>query len=708
MENINEILARAASLRDETALNSIDPERAGGIMYDTLLALNELWLQQGAALVISKIYASVAAMNADTSPVSDLTGKPIRPGMIVVIASSDSDNGSVYRYNGTAAPRWSMVGSIGNVSPVDSLDSDSAQLPLAARQGKVLDGKISQLGQKITPVFTDNAPKNNAIKELYVTGIDTPSDYYAYRVTFSSTTANISIRKSDISKFVVVSIDNPVAGTIYSATKDGITVYVIFSGTEINVTTVTGYLQTDAVSLKFNPTIATYLNSTMQGDIAQIQEDILVFDEDVAVSAEVRNDVYVKSNGDIGSIGSGVSDVYVYQVHQGEQYKILLNTTLTSGSVYLYAVYNTNDISNIGSANAVEIGDKIQVSQENTIVTIAQDGFLAVTNYYSKGTSVVKTLTKKTVNQAIQDIKADVNEIKADVNNVRLYQYYLANDVLKVAYGYGLVDLVVTLNKHGGNNLFDFANLSTMARKGVIGQNATTTVLSISTDWHAPFIVAAVNNIDGDDVDSHFFTGGNHQYNNTGSGSTPTARTTSLSFFADGRQITSGTGYANTFEIRWTNLVQGYNTKKVDGTGREILQENHKLIFNNGKIDAFVELIPLEDLVIETWYGYQYSGRVSIYPNTLFVGATIKTPVTTAVQSGDKMTNGVIGYGNAHRILMYVDNAYDLGLRYALPNGSSGAKTGGTNKSYFSIIEDLSMQADAHYYLKGGWEFSAL
>ena len=147
MANINEILARAAALRDETALNSISPERAGGIMYDTLLALNELWLQQGSALVISKIYASVAAMEADTEPVSDLTGKPLRPGQIVVIASSDSDNGSVYRYNGTEAPRWSKVGSIGNLEPVDNLDSDSTTLPLAAHQGKVLDSKISQLGQ---------------------------------------------------------------------------------------------------------------------------------------------------------------------------------------------------------------------------------------------------------------------------------------------------------------------------------------------------------------------------------------------------------------------------------------------------------------------------------------------------------------------------------------------------------------------------------
>ena len=153
MKTIPELLARAAALRDETALNSINPERAGGIMYDTLLALNELWLQQGAALVISKIYASVAAMEADTAPVSDLTGKPLRPGQIVVIASSDSDNGSVYRYNGTESPSWSLVGSIGNLDPVDSLDSDSATLPLAAHQGKVLDGKISQLGQEVTGII---------------------------------------------------------------------------------------------------------------------------------------------------------------------------------------------------------------------------------------------------------------------------------------------------------------------------------------------------------------------------------------------------------------------------------------------------------------------------------------------------------------------------------------------------------------------------
>lgn len=176
MANINEILARAAALRNETALNSIDPERAGGIMYDTLIALNELWLQQGAALVISKIYASVAAMQADITPVSDLTGQPIRPGQIVVIASSDADNGTVYRYNGADSPRWTAVGNIGDVIPVDSLNSDSITRPLAARQGKVLDEKIADLGQ-----YTDSPEWLRVItdaegKILY--GVKTDGKFY--------------------------------------------------------------------------------------------------------------------------------------------------------------------------------------------------------------------------------------------------------------------------------------------------------------------------------------------------------------------------------------------------------------------------------------------------------------------------------------------------------------------------------------------------
>jgi len=145
-------MLRAQLLRQETAVDSISPERAGSIMYDTLAYINLMQLLGANPLLISKIYASVAAMEADSAPVSDLTGQPLRPGQVVVIASTDSDNGSVYRYNGGTESRWTAVGKIGNLifnTPVDSLASDSTQLPLAARQGKVLDEKVTALGRKV-------------------------------------------------------------------------------------------------------------------------------------------------------------------------------------------------------------------------------------------------------------------------------------------------------------------------------------------------------------------------------------------------------------------------------------------------------------------------------------------------------------------------------------------------------------------------------
>lgn len=176
-------------------------------MYETLLAMNELWLQQGAALVISKIYASVSAMEADTAPVSDLTGQPLRSGQIVVIASSDSDNGSVYRYNGPDSPSWSLVGEIGNLLPVDSLDSDSISLPLAAHQGKVLDGKITELNQDVNGA--EDTPYNpDAQWEFYLQN-GAPTGWRGV-----STNSYPMVADTRINKIIFPAIRASITGTI--------------------------------------------------------------------------------------------------------------------------------------------------------------------------------------------------------------------------------------------------------------------------------------------------------------------------------------------------------------------------------------------------------------------------------------------------------------------------------------------------------------
>lgn len=331
MANINEILARAAALRDETALNSIDPERAGGIMYDTLIALNELWLQTGSALVISKIYSSVAAMNADTNPVSDLTGQPLKPGQIVVISSSDSDNGTVYRYNGTSSPRWSVCGTIGGVAPVDNLNSDSSALPLAARQGKVLDGKISQLdtieiisdgiGGIYEEIYSENVPITDYISVELTLGEDVGTLYIDLATGPSGTYITTSI-------FSGAKTEGRYSWKVpYNGEK-----YIRFFNAGNG-----SYPSNSSFRIAF-PEVKETLwadNSENKDDIAGLKDDVAAFNKewvDVTSSYPMRTDLagtshcLINSNGTIGNASSGgVSDLYDVELFRDSQISTTTN-----------------------------------------------------------------------------------------------------------------------------------------------------------------------------------------------------------------------------------------------------------------------------------------------------------------------------------------------------------------------------------------------
>lgn len=164
MPNILDILARAQSLMNETALNSITPPRAGGIMYDTLLVLNQMQLE-GASLLISKVYASVSAMEADTTPTSDLTGRALKPGQLVVIVTSDtssSDMGSEYRYN--APGSWTYVGKVGGLP----LDTEPTQ---GSTKG-ITSGAVFQINQKLGSGIDDNKTELSSSKTIIETAVD--------------------------------------------------------------------------------------------------------------------------------------------------------------------------------------------------------------------------------------------------------------------------------------------------------------------------------------------------------------------------------------------------------------------------------------------------------------------------------------------------------------------------------------------------------
>lgn len=273
--------------------------------------------------------------------------------------------------------------------------------------------------------------------------------------------------------------------------------------------------------------------------------------------------------------------------------------------------------------------------------------------------------------------------------------------------------MLITLKKKGPNSLFDFAEIATIpANAPDISTAQRTIIQTISTDYHTAYIVRAINNADGDNkTDGQFNiynTGGNHGYDNTGSLSTSaTARNISLDFYADGRLITSGQGNANQIEIIWVNRIQGYNTTKSDGSGREILEERHKMIFENGVFTSYVQIIPLEDIYMESWYGfdcYCYG-----YPKYTYIGGTNRGEYLisgSSTNSGNLKTNGAVSYGDNGLQELFLDLSYDLGMRTLAEDVNYGFFYSGLKLYCANVIHNQSMASGNHYFLKGGWKFS--
>lgn len=323
------------------------------------------------------------------------------------------------------------------------------------------------------------------------------------------------------------------------------------------------------------------------------------------------------------------------------------------------------------------------------------------TTYTNEVLDVPSGTTKIIMNFAIANmhkfelygIIADDASSEADQEN-KIY-YSLADDDLFVSTRYSATkDFVVELKKKGGNSLVDFGFLYTNANNGDYPKSnlsGITSILSQGSDWHGPFIVRAVNNIDGDNVNSHNWTGGNHQYNNTGTGSTATARCADIKWYIDGAEKTVGSGYCSNVRVTWTNYVQGYNTAKADGTGREILAEYHELLFDGEKWETTVNIVALEDVVFERYYGIQHGGGGGLYTTNRYVGAVNRGAYVAndGSNSGDNKCYKMLSYGTEHEVDMILDPMLDLGTFEHLTGTPSMLSTS-YGKSYTNVIADTS------------------
>ncbi len=269
-------------------------------------------------------------------------------------------------------------------------------------------------------------------------------------------------------------------------------------------------------------------------------------------------------------------------------------------------------------------------------------------------------------------------------------------------------NLVMNFGRKGPNNIFEFTSFGTTNvvyrdSNAFVSSNYRQKMLS-STDMFGPYYVDATS----DPYTSGPFTGGNHGYMNSGSTSdpanTPTGRTVYIDIYADGEKVEVGfEGLVNEIEVRWENRVQGRNTVKPDGSGREILKEEYTMILDGKKLNVHNVITPLEEVRMPNYYGLQMTAW---FDTVEYLNA--KTPGPFAVGTSTATDQ------NCREGLYEKDGLYckmymlpvGIGNFEHLPDGKASIFTADYGKSYFYLLNDNCIfPANEPVEFRGGYQF---
>ena len=137
MISLIDIKNRADQLSEKTEAGSITPEEVGALIADLALYAQDSE-RDGSTLGIRKVYPTLEAMQADTTPIGD-SGKPLRRGNLVAIyseerAQSDPNSGLVSMWTGGG---WTSIARIGTAMRHDYTSIEN-------RLGKVEDAFVSK------------------------------------------------------------------------------------------------------------------------------------------------------------------------------------------------------------------------------------------------------------------------------------------------------------------------------------------------------------------------------------------------------------------------------------------------------------------------------------------------------------------------------------------------------------------------------------
>ena len=384
------------------------------------------------------------------------------------------------------------------------------------------------------------------------------------------------------------------------------------------------------------------------------------------------------------------------EVKEGDIYCLIYNKTVVSLSNYVVNFYdvNGNFVSKLQSVDTSLNNFTIPKNIKYMYIFTSKAWLLRDRN------TQIKLFDLNNIDYAYRKYGKSTSVRNIDDVSFPIY-FDVENGVVNIVSKYGNnKDIRFVINKKGPNNLYDFDKIYKIdnASKDP-DRNIYRGDLFVNniTDFFGPYKVVALENIDGDnkngDSYKNIFTGGNHDYNNTGIGGEGLATARNLDFkcCVNGKQYTDFRGYCNFIDLYWTNRIQAQNTTKIDGTGREVLEEKIHLHFDGYKFTVDNEITALEDVGIQTYYGLQAYVSPFNPANVFFRGSLVNRGVNTSVgsgsNSGDLNCNSVICESSTDRIEMNMLN-YDLG-KFLISGGTYSAHAS-SNKIYYDLINTSS------------------
>jgi len=399
---------------------------------------------------------------------------------------------------------------------------------------------------------------------------------------------------------------------------------------------------------------------------------------------------------------------FVQKCTPGEKYRTSTKIREATTAVVLFFKENNTILSHLEKGTGVDV----TYNDYEFIIPEGASSFVVV------GKNVTPTLKKLQFNEVkIKEIDAIAKEGRSGI-----LKAYKEGDLIRVASKYDTNnDFHVTFNRKGPNNIYTFNGFSTAPNPNqkVLGNLAVSNAVSLSainTDWIGPYVVKAVNNVDGDKPTGATWTGGWHGYNGlTNNPLSATGKTISFQWFVDNTILPDSVVYdSNEVVVKVINQIQAYNTEKADGTGRAVLEETVFYITKpNATIEIKVSIRALEPIVIEQYMGLQMSSPTwneAIFfdndPNKKWTPCA-GLNINSGAKNGGSSCQSFSMKKGEKRITMWLDE-FGLGKRGSLEATQRLAYHESYNKAYFNLVRGgvgLTLDTDEIVKWKGGYKF---